>query len=52
MDYINNLQFENIPAEQFEFVQDADRIHDKELQTKANHRNKSRKKLLGLYFQM
>ncbi len=35
MDNINNLQFENIPAEQFEFVQDADRIHDKELQTKA-----------------
>ncbi len=35
MDNINNLEFEAIPAEQFEFVQNSDRIHDKELQTKA-----------------
>ena len=31
----NNIEFEHIPAEKFEFVQDNDRIHDKELQTKA-----------------
>nr|MCR5279730.1 hypothetical protein [Lachnospiraceae bacterium] len=31
----NNIEFEHIPAEKFQFVQDNDRIHDKELQTKA-----------------
>ncbi len=31
----NIKNFEHIPAEKFKFVQDSDKIHDKELQTKA-----------------
>ncbi len=35
MDNNTNMEYEHIPAEKFAFVQDSDKIHDKELQTKA-----------------